>query len=142
MTLPSEVPMARLEDQLSWYDNKSQVNQRSYVSGTIALIVLGAAVPVCAWIAPAIIVALLGAAIVIVNGTASALQWQYNWINYRATAERLKHEKYLFEAHAGPYNIEGTDADRDRLLAERVEGIVSREHSTWVTVQEERLRGR
>jgi hypothetical protein len=134
-----EVPIARLEDQLRWYDNKSQVNHRLYTAGTIALLVVGAAVPVCAWIAPPLIVALLGAAIVVISGSASIFQWQYHWINYRATAERLKHEKYLFEAQAGPYVLE-SDEERLRSLAERVEGVVSREHSAWVTVQEEKLR--
>ena len=46
---------------------------------------------------------------------------------YRSTAEALKHEKYLFLSSAGPYAA----ADRLRLLAERVEDLVSQEHAKW-----------
>ena len=46
---------------------------------------------------------------------------------YRSTAEALKHERYLYLAAAGPY---GGD-DRVRVLAERVEGLVSQEHAKW-----------
>lgn len=30
-------------------------------------------------------------------------QFQQNWITYRATAEALKHEQFLFLSEAGPY---------------------------------------
>ena len=41
--------------------------------------------------------------------------------------EALRHEKYLYLAGAGPY----ADDDRERILAERLEGLVSQEHATW-----------
>ena len=49
---------------------------------------------------------------------------------YRATAERLKHEKFLFLSAAGPYR--GLIVpDALILLAERVEEHVSTEHANW-----------
>jgi hypothetical protein len=48
-------------------------------------------------------------------------------VQYRSTAEALKHEKYLFLSQAGPY----TGPERLRVLAERVEGLVSQEHAKW-----------
>jgi hypothetical protein len=47
--------------------------------------------------------------------------------------EELRHEKYLWIAKAGHY----ADAkDLDRLLAERVESLISTEHANWVSTQE------
>ena len=57
----------------------------------------------------------------------STCSFHENWISYRSTCEQLKHEKYLCLAEAGPYR----DEDRDRLLAERVEEQISREHTQW-----------
>jgi hypothetical protein len=139
MTDASTAPVERLNDQLAWYDSKSQVNRRYHVAAILSQVIIGASIPICAWITPPLVLALLGGAIVVINGASSAFQWEYNWINYRATTERLKHEKYLYAAQAGPYKVE-SDAERTRLLAERVEGVVSREHSAWITLQEEKLK--
>lgn len=58
-------------------------------------------------------------------------QYSILWVTYRATAERLKHEKFLFLSAAGPYK--GL-AEPERLitLAERVEEHVSTEHANWI----------
>ena len=47
----------------------------------------------------------------------------------QATAESLKHEKHLFHGQAGLY---ATAADPTKLLVERTEILISREHGTWV----------
>jgi hypothetical protein len=49
-----------------------------------------------------------------------------------ATSEALKHEKFLYLAHAGTY---ATAANPDALLAERIEGRVSQEHASWASEQ-------
>ena len=46
-------------------------------------------------------------------------------------AEALKHERYLYLAHAGQYAGE----DRHDLLAERLEGLISQEHAKWTASQ-------
>ena len=57
-------------------------------------------------------------------------QYSGLWFSYRATAEKLKHEKYLFLSCAGVYHAEDISS-RLRLLAERVEEHVSVEHANW-----------
>jgi hypothetical protein len=118
----------RLEDQLGWYDRKSLAAQRGYKRLKSAELVVAAVVPVLAALsAPAAITASLAAVVVVAEGVIQLNQWQTTWVLYRATAEALKHEKYLYLAEAGPYS----GADRDRVLAERVEGLVSQEHAKW-----------
>jgi len=132
-----EATLNRLEDQLSWYDKKSRDNQALQKWSNILQIIFAAFIPLASWLTPPWFPALLGTFVAIFKGVQSSYQWEYNWINYRATAEKLKHEKFLFEAKAGPYS----DAlHPQKLLAERVEGTVSREHASWITLREERAK--
>jgi Protein of unknown function (DUF4231) len=65
--------------------------------------------------------------IVVLEGAQHLYQFQEHWITYRSTAEALKHERYLYLARAGPYVGE----NRNRQLAERIEGLTSQEHAKW-----------
>lgn len=126
---------ARVREQIAWYDAKSGYNQRWFKALKICQIVTAAAIPVAAGVsAPVWLVGGAGALIVVLEGLQQLEQYQQNWTTYRATCERLKHEQYLFLASAGPY---ATVPDRDALLAERVEGLVSQEHAAWASSREE-----
>ena len=74
-----------------------------------------------------------GALIVVIEGLQQLEQYQQNWITYRSTCERLKHEKFLFLSHAGPY---AAAPDPESPLAERLEGLVSQEHAAWASHRE------
>lgn len=62
-------------------------------------------------------------------------KYQENWILYRSSAELLKKEKYFFENNAGEYsNL--NDIEKNKLLVERVESIVSAETSKYFTLHQ------
>ena len=125
----------RLNDQLDWYDRKSGENQRRYKQIKVAQLVLAGSIPVFALVEDLWgrwVTAILGASVAILEGLQQLGQYNSLWVTYRATAEQLKHEKYLFLARSGPYQgLEEQEALR--LLAERVEERVSTEHAKWVT---------
>lgn len=141
--IPSEPPVPesvkahpawfRLIDQRNWYDNKSQRCQRWYKRLKIAQVTLAVLIPAtsllhaeCAkWTA-----SIAGILIAVLEAVQQMNQYSTLWVTYRATAERLKHEQYLFLSSAGPYK---GMAESDRLvaLAERVEEHVSTEHANW-----------
>jgi hypothetical protein len=124
----------RLEDQIAWYDGRSQHNQRWFKSLKSVVLVAAAAIPFLAGIgAPAILTGGLGVLIVVLEGLQQLNQYQHNWITYRSTCEALKHEKYLYLGKAGPYASAG---DPRALLAERIESLVSQEHAKWVSARE------
>jgi hypothetical protein len=129
---------SRLEDQIGWYDRQSGRAQHWFKRLKVSQIVLAAAIPVAAGVsAPAWLVGGAGALIVVLEGVQQLQQYQQNWTTYRSTCERLKHEKFLFAARAGPYaRVENADA----RLAERVEGLVSQEHAAWVSHRDEAMR--
>jgi hypothetical protein len=132
---PGDPTFERLEDQIRWYDRKSAENQRRFKIVKAIQLLAAAAIPVVATLdAPAAIPAALGAAIVVLEGFLQLNQYQPNWSAYRSTCEALKHEKFLYLAHAGPYR--GCE-DARALLAERIEGLVSQEHAKWVSAREE-----
>ena len=130
---------ARLDDQIDWYDAKSQQNQRRFKQLKVGQIVIAAAIPVAAAAsAPLWLMGGGGALIVVLEGLQQLQQYQQNWTTYRATCERLKHERHLYAATAGPYAAATRPA---ALLAERVEGLVSQEHAAWVSQQREAVKG-
>ncbi len=130
----SNPTVERLEDQITWYDNKSVVNQRWHKTLKVTEIIAAAMIPFAAGFgAHAVLIGGLGVCIVVLEGLQALNQYQQNWITYRSTCEELKHEKYLWLAKAGPY----LKADNpDALFAERVESLISREHAKWVSVRE------
>ena len=124
--------MERLEDQIAWYDRKSSSNQSWYRRAKLLEIVTGASIPFFALYARPVVTGALGALIVVLEAVQHMYQFQQNWTSYRATCEGLKHEKYLWLGKAGPYlNI----ANPNALLADRVESIISQEHSKWIAGQ-------
>lgn len=131
----SGVTHRRLLDQIDWYDRKSIDNQRWFKRLKGLQLVAAAAVPVVATLAvDPVVTGGLGAVILVLEGMQGLNQYQQNWISYRSTCEALRHERYLFEATAGPY----AKARRPtRLLAERIEGLISRENDQWVHAREE-----
>jgi hypothetical protein len=135
---PVEAPASsaswqRLEEQIRWYSNGAKRNKRWYMRIKVVQIVSAAAIPVLAatslptWVAGG-----LGALIVVLESIQQLFQFHSNWTHYRSTSESLKHEKYLYLAHAGSY---ATAANPDALLAERIESRVSQEHSAWASEQ-------
>ncbi|MGK2939699.1 MAG: DUF4231 domain-containing protein [Solirubrobacteraceae bacterium] len=106
---PEGAAWQRLLDQLGWYERKSAHAKRWFHRLKVVQIV-----------------------IVVLEGLQSLFQFQQNWMTYRATAEALKHEQFLYLAGAGPYTGAGQPG---ALLAERVEGLVSQEHATWTQAQ-------
>jgi Protein of unknown function (DUF4231) len=127
--------MQPLEEQARWYENRARGNKRAYFSLKVAQIVIAAAIPaVAAAGASAGFAGALGAVVVVLEGLQQLFQFQQNWITYRNTAEALSRERRLYEARAGHY----AEADHpDRLLAERVETLISQEHAAWTEVQRE-----
>jgi hypothetical protein len=126
--------MRRLEEQIAWYSRAATRNRRGHWALRLISLVMAAAVPITATLQQSSLVpALLGAGIVVAEGAHELLRLQQNWTSFRATAEALKHEKYLYLAGGGPYR---DLAEPRSVLAERVEALVSSETAQWVAIQQ------
>jgi hypothetical protein len=123
--------LERLDSEIAWYDRKSRECQHRYKALKAILIGSAAAIPVvAAFDVPVYVAGILGAVVVVVEGILQAFQYHQNWITYRSTAEALKHEKYLYLGRADVY---GGSKNPLRLLAERIEGLISQEHARWIS---------
>ncbi len=124
----------RLEDQLRWYDKKSIHCQKWYKRLKLIQISLAVLIPIASHLDPLYAkwaTSVAGSLIALFEGVQHMNQYSTLWVTYRATAERLKHEKYLFLSGAGPYkNLD--EPERLLTLAERVEEHVSTEHANWI----------
>lgn len=135
MTDATSPTFQRLEEQIAWYDKKSQDAQFWYKRLKLVQLVAAGVIPLLGIFGiPYLdkLTAVLGLVILVVEGLQQLNQYQSNWISYRATCEALRHEKYLFLAGAGPYlKVEQALP----VLADRIEGLISQEHAKWLSAQ-------
>lgn len=128
----------RLNDQIGWYDNKSQTNQKWFKRLRFFEIIAAAIIPFLAGIGTqisynSIIIGTLGVMIAVSSGLSALYKYHENWIEYRTTSETLKHEKYLFQTKCSPYDSD----DAFCKLVQRVEGLISKENTQWSRVAKE-----
>lgn len=124
----------RLESQIAWYDSKSTKAQYWFKRLKIIEIICAILVPVLARISGTV-TALLGGLIILLESLQQMNQWSQNWTTYRSTCEALRHEKYSYLGKSGVYESK-TDEEAKRTLTQRVESLISTEHSKWISRQE------
>jgi len=123
----------RVDDQINWYDGKSQWNQNWYKRIRIFEICAAASIPfLVGYIDSAdsafkIAIGVLGVLIAVIAGILGLYQFQERWVEYRTASESLKREKLLFLATAEPYNI----TNPFPLFVQRVESLTSSENIKW-----------
>lgn len=134
----------RLDDQITWYDQKSVCNQKWFKRLQVFQLAAAASIPVLVnyvtdssgWIR--LLVALLGASIAIISGIIGLYKLQENWLEYRTTCESLRHEKYLYLTKTEPYNTD----DPFALLVNRVEALISKENTNWAQYMKKVAKGK
>jgi Protein of unknown function (DUF4231) len=128
---PDDYIANRLDDQISWYSRKSQWNKQWLWMLRTAEIFFAGLIPFLANYGAdsysRSIVGLMGVAVAVIAGAISLFKFHENWIEYRTTAESLKHEKYLFLTSSNVY----VGPDAFHLLVERTETLISKENTSW-----------
>jgi hypothetical protein len=130
---PEEYLKTRVDQQIDWYSAKSQSNQRWFKVLRLIEIAFATASPVLvsqiATDTPVlkIIVGSIGVCVAVIAGIVSLYKFQENWIEYRAAAETLKREKFLFLTKSPPYDGENAF----QSLVGHVESMISTETTNW-----------
>ena len=122
----------RVDDQIRWYSSKSGLNKQMFNGLKIVEIIVALSIPLFVNFIPVelsskLIVSFLGVIIAAIAGIISLMKYQENWVEYRTTAESLKHEKYLFVTKSGQYG----DKQSFGMFVERIENLISKENSKW-----------
>lgn len=127
----------RYQDQIGWYDTKAARNQTIYNWMQWTLIALAAITPILIELkisplfADMLHIATVTSAIVaILTAGLKTFKYQENWIAYRTTCETLRKEKHFYDAAIGEY---ANADDREALFVDRVENLISRENTMWVS---------
>ena len=129
----------RVDDQISWYNKKSKINQTRYKSLKTIVIIVSVSIPVLAgmisdgdnWLK--IVVGICGASIAGVEGILSLFKFQDLWLQYRLTAEMLEREKIIFLTGSGPYE-NSSSAFKNFVI--NAESIMGNENQTWLENQQ------
>ena len=128
----------RLDNQISWYDRKSSINQRKYKKYKRLEFIIAATIPVITTLTAIIPndilekVLLMSAAfggiiLVVINKTLELEDYFKFWKEYRTTCEALQYERALYLTRSEPYDEE----DAFPLLVQKVESILSKETQRW-----------
>ncbi len=124
----------RYESAMKYYDDRAITNQRGHRFCSIYTLVVSVALTPILILDPKgagkIIAAILAPTVAIVTGIASHFQFHENWLSFRATWDALKHELYWRDAQLYEYK---EAADRNALFVERVELLISKEGTDWLT---------
>ncbi|MBN6887778.1 uncharacterized protein DUF4231 [Cytobacillus horneckiae] len=128
----------RLEDQINWYDTKSQKAQKRYKFFKGCVIVLSASIPLLVGFIPewkvwATVVGVIGVLIAGIEGWLGLAKYHENWIEYRAICETLRHEKYMYLTKTGVFDMD-SNTQIFKTLVERVESIISNENVNWASL--------
>ena len=124
-------------DSYQWYRDAAIRSRRYYKVSETALIIVAAAIPVSAAIAPgnSIAPAILGSVVVVLSGVRTIFHWQDNYLRFSGAREAVEAERRLYFTGAKPYDDPAT---RDQLLATMVSRIEKEEMRGWVRVAAER----
>ena len=136
----------RLDDQILWYEKKSAYNKLRFRITQVIIIIASAIIPIINLAAPAenaqnalFTTAILGTIVTIVAAFSQMEKYFETWILYRTTVETLKREKFLYMNDAADYSNLG-DIEKNRLLIERVEVLLSSENSKFFALQQQQQR--
>ena len=133
MISPEEYIEQRLNDQIGWYDRKSSRSQRWFKRLRFTEILAATTIPFLSGfvgnsVQIKIAIGALGVVVAVIASLLGLLHLQEHWINYRATAEALKTEKFLFLTQTQPYDT----GNAFHLLVQRVEALLSKESNQWM----------
>jgi hypothetical protein len=139
-TLRNSVAWQELRRSFLFYHRNAGANRLGYLALRTTVLVAGALVPIMALATSRqVVVAALGALIVVAEGVAQLTQVHDHWVRYRRTAEALRREAIAFASGAGVYG--SGDLTGNQRLASRILDLEAEENSAWEeTVRAERLK--
>lgn len=131
----------RLDKQQEWFSQKSNKHQQMYKRYKQAAIAITIAAPIINYF---ISDQFCGRMFMLASG--AVVTWLYFkntlethlelWLQYRATSEQLKREKYLFLTKTGTY-FDKTDDVRLNILVCNTEAIIASDNLNWMNTIKE-----
>jgi len=128
----------RYYPQIDWYDKKAIQNEYMYAVFQWGIIILSAITPIMIALVPVKLISIIISAIVAILTTGiKTFKFHENWINYRTTCETLKKEIYFYNSGTNEY---ANEKDKEAKFVERVESLISRENTLWLTTSKNKVK--
>lgn len=126
----AEYAMSIANGSYNWYRTAAIRSRRMYRLSEISVLVVSAAIPAAAAIAPhnAITPAVLGAIVVILSGLRALFRWHHNYLRFSGAREAVEAERRMYLTGAEPYD---DLAARDRVLVAAISRIEQTEMGGW-----------
>jgi hypothetical protein len=123
--------LSEYNDQRKWYSSRASDLKTKSQRIEIAIIASGALVAALAAFLgkAAVVVALLGALVAILQGAQRVYRYSEIWPEYRRASERMKRERRMFEQGIAPYDRE-EDEVRSLYVA-ALEAIIAEEQKLF-----------
>jgi hypothetical protein len=136
---PFDYLQRRVVPQRKWHAAKARWNKQRFYAMEITTLVSGALIPVVNLLAlgtywAGVFSGLLGGVVVIATAIGKLFKFQENWLQYRALVETLDREVEMYMNGVADY-AKTAQADRNRLLVERVENLFATNTSSYVAAQ-------
>ncbi len=129
---------SRIEDQIAYYESKSQYNKKIYYATSILAVVTSALVPVVSVfmpsdIVPKLIITLLSATTTILTSLQVLFNAKDLWTKYRFNASRLTACLHQYYSHSGPF-AGHSEEEAFQLLVQMSEAQMEDENKGWGTM--------
>lgn len=130
-----EYVKTRYADQIKWYDQQSILHKRLTYLLQIPMISIAAIIPVFALLGIRVITVVLSTIVAVFMGISNFGKFEEKWQNYRTTCELLKKEQYYFKSRINDYK---TAESPEEVFVERIESLISVEHTKWAAIEKEK----
>ena len=134
---PSPYAIGIADASYQWYVTASKRSRRAHRIADVGAVLISAAIPVAAVIAPDLpeLTAVLGAVLVVIVGTRTIFHWPENYLRFSRAREAVEEQRRLFHVSAPPYDDPAT---RDRELVKEVTRIEQSEMGQWAQIVDAR----
>lgn len=133
---PSPSPsLSEVDRLMGWYATNAVHSRGRHYIVEVALLVVGASVPVAALALPGngVPAAVLGGIVVVLTGLRQVFHWHDNYVRFTAACQALKHERLKYMVFEPPYDDPAT---RDRSLVDVMNSIEEQETRGWTRLMD------
>ncbi len=122
----------RVDEQIDWYYERSEAAKLKHRAMRTMELVVAGTVPVLAGFASSntvgeVLVAVVGASIVVLVALQELGQYHKQWLECRSICDALRQERALYLTGSGPYGA----GDLFPQFVQRVEGLIVGERGSW-----------
>lgn len=132
--LETKIIKSRINHLLDWYIRKATFYKNMFYILSVISIFINAFIPIITQFngsSKDIIISVMSGTAVVITSVLTLFTTKETWFRYRNHVELIKQECVQCMSKVGDYKKEYSQEDREGILIERVEMIISNERALW-----------